>query len=107
MASRHKDGAAFVAKRRKPGVPLAHVSWHGIHEIVTKLHRDDDFAADDNVRSFVPQYREVVERIIHRDERIVEKLLKKYRSTLERLSEANGAAEIEPVENAAENLSRH
>ena len=99
-ASRQKDGAALVARRQEeePGVPLSHVSWYGIHEIVASLNRDDDFAADTDVRSFVPQYIEVVKRIIHPGERSVEKLLDKYPRTLEKLSEENGAAAIGPVD---------
>ncbi len=95
-ASGHEDGADFVARRQEPDVALSHVSWHRIHEIVTSLH--PDFAADPDVRSFVPQYRDVIERIIHPGGRIVEKLLDRYPRTLERLSEANGAAAIEPVD---------
>ena len=76
---------------------MSHVSWHRIHEIITSLS-PDDFTANPDVRSFVPQYREVVERIIRRGERIVEKLLEMYVHTLGRLSEANGEAAIEQVD---------
>ena len=101
-ASRQQDGAALVARGQaeEPDVPLSHVSWHGIHEMVTSLN-PDDFAANKDVRSFVPQYIEVVERIIQPGgsiASIVEKLLNKHASTLEKLSEANGAAAIGQVE---------
>lgn len=98
-ASGHEDGAAFVAKRpeEQRDVSMSHVSWYRIHEIITSLY-PDDFTADTDVRSFVPQYREVVERIIRRGERIVEKLLEMHARTLGRLSEANGEAAIEQVD---------
>ncbi len=98
-ASGHDDGAALVARRQEeqPDVPMSYVSWHGIHEIITSLY-PDDFVADTDVRSFVPQYREVVERIIHPGGRIVEKLLDMFAPTLKRLSEANGAAAIKQVD---------
>ena len=98
-ASGHEDGASIVAKRQEEprDVPMSHVSWHRIHEIITSLY-PDDFAADTDVRSFVPQYLEVVERIIHPGERIVEKLLGMHARTLGRLSEANGEAAIGQVD---------
>ena len=98
-ASGHEHGGAIVAKRREEqrDVPMSHVSWHLIHEIITSLY-PDDFAADTDVRSFVPQYREVVERIIHPGERIFEKLLDMHAGTLGRLSEANGEAAIGQVD---------
>lgn len=96
-ASGHEDGAAIVARSqvKEPDVPISYASWHGIHEIVTSLN-SDDFATD-TVRSFVPQYIEVVERVIHPGERSVEKLLAKYPRTLEKLSGANGTAAIGQV----------
>ena len=101
-ASGQNDGAALVARRQKElGVPMSYVSWHEIHEIVTRLNRGDDFADDKDVRSFVPQYIEVVERIIRPGgsiASIVEKLLNNHSNTLKRLSEANGAAAIGQVE---------
>ena len=98
-ASGHDDGAALVAGRQEeqPDVPMSYVSWHGIREIITRLYRDD-FVADTDVRSFVRQYREVVERIIHPGERVVEKLLDMYAPTLKRLSEANGEAALEQLD---------
>ena len=106
-ASGHEDGASIVAKRQEErrDVPMSHVSWHRIHEIITSLYLND-FAADTDVRSFVPQYLEVVERIIHPGERIVEKLLSMHACTLERLSEANGETAIGQVdESRRETLS--
>ena len=106
-ASGHEDGASIVAKRQEErrDVPMSHVSWHRIHEIITSLYLND-FAADTDVRSFVPQYLEVVERIIHPGERIVEKLLSMHAYTLERLSEANGETAIGQVdESRRETLS--
>jgi hypothetical protein len=73
------------------------MSWQTVHEIIKSLC-PDDFAADENVRSFVQQYIKVVKRIIHPGERSVEKLLDKYRHTLEKLSEKNGAAAIGPMD---------
>ena len=98
-ASRHEDGADFVAKRldEQRDVSMSHVSWHRIHEIITSLS-PDDFTANPDVRSFVPQYREVVERIIRPGERIVEKLLEMHARTLGWLSEPNGEAAIEQVD---------
>lgn len=97
-ASGQEDGATIVARRQEEvGVPMSYVSWHRIREIITRLY-PDDFAADPDVRSFVPQYREVVERIIRPGGSLVEKLLDKYGSTFERLSGANGAAAIEQVD---------
>ena len=98
-ASGHEHGAAIVAKRQEEqrDVPMSHVSWHRIHE---SHHQPDpdDFAADTDLRSFVPQYLEVVERIIHPGERIFEKLLDMHVGTLGRLSEANGEAAIGQVD---------
>ena len=98
-ASGHDDGAALVARRQeeRPDVSMSYVSWHGIREIITSLY-PDDFVADTDVRSFLPQYREVVERIIHPGGRIVEKLLDMYAPTLKRLSEANGEAALEQLD---------
>ena len=97
-ASDQEDGATIVARRQEEvGVPMSYVSWHRIREINTSLY-PDDFAADPNVRSFVPQYREVVERIIRPGGSLVEKLLDRHALTLERLSEAKGSAEIGKVE---------
>jgi hypothetical protein len=71
------------------------MSWQTVHEIIKSLCPD---FADENVCSFVPQYVEVVERIIRPGGSIVHKLLDKHAQTLERLSKANGAKKIGQVE---------
>lgn len=98
-ASGHEDGASIVAERQEGprDVPMSHVSWHRIHEIITSLC-PDDFAAGTDVRSFVRQYLEVVERIISPGERFVEKLLDMHAGPLGKLSEANGEAAIGQVD---------
>ena len=102
-ASSDKDGAAFVDRHRgkeREGArrrPMSHMSWHRIQEIIKSLY-PDDFEAGSDVHTFVRHYLEVVERIVHPGEPVVEKLLDRHTRTLERLSEANGAAAIEQVD---------